>query len=413
VLARRTKPAIMPHSHGGISGMKITKIRATPVNIPLEAPYLWSHGTLPGFSKAIVEVETSDGIVGFGEAPSAGMARSIEDELGPRLIGRDPIDIAGCEQRCLPSWRGVTSTTDIALIRAFGAIELALWDIRGKAWNRPLYQLLGGAVRTEVAFTDYFAYRTRLGSKGGEGSPEAVVDYCLGLKAEHGTTMFEGKFSNADPRGSVRMIERLRRAMPDAMLRIDSNQAYSLATAREIARAIEPLGVRNWEDPVASFEEMAALRRHTAIPFSTHNIDLRRAVALSAPDAIVTDTCVHGGLGRTIRFIGACEAMGVDFWCYSGDSGVMSAAYLHVAASMPWIREPSQSLFRMQPFDVIEEGPFRPRNNVVRVPEGPGLGVTLSRDKLEFCHRHFREHGPMNKYHDPDAPGVYRRLPLS
>ena len=158
---------------------------------------------------------------------------------------------------------------------------------------------------------------------------------------------------------------------------------------------------------------MARLRQHSAIPFSAHTPDLRRAVALGVPDAFCTNVNVHGGIGRTLRFIGACEAMNIDFWCYSGISGIASAAYLHLAAAHMHIREPSQSLFRMQPLDVIEEGPFRPKANMVPVPEGPGLGVTLSRDKLAHCHRLFLDEGPDDKFHDPDHPGRFRRLPLA
>lgn len=398
----------------GTSGMKITAIRATPVNIPLEAPYLWSYGSLAGFSKTIVEVETSDGIVGLGEGPSPANVATIEKSFAPRLIGRDPIDIQGAEELCLPHWRGVgTIDVDLAAIRAFGAIEMALWDIRGKAWNQPLYALLGGAHRKAIPVTDYFGFREANGNVGGESTPEAVADYCQGLAETHGTTMFEGKVSTADPAPSIRMLELLRRRLgPAAVLRIDSNKAYSVTEAIRIARAIEPLDIRCWEDPVASFEDMARLRAHTAIRFSVHTPDIRRAVALGVPDAFCTDINVHGGIARTQRFIGACEAMGLDFWCYSGDSGIASAAYLHLAAAHAHIREPSQSLFRMQPLDVIEEGPFRPRANMVTVPEGPGLGITLSRDKLAHCHRLFRDHGPFDKFHDPDRPGVFRRLPL-
>jgi glucarate dehydratase len=394
--------------------MKITAIRATPVNIPLEAPYLWSYGSLAGFSKTIVEVETDEGIVGLGEGPSPANVATIQNVLASRLIGRDPIDIQGAEALCLPSWRGVgTSDVDLATIRAFGAIEMALWDIRGKAWGEPLYRLLGGAHRTEIAVTDYFAFREGRDGFGGETSPEAVLEYCLRLNAEHGTTMFEGKLSTADPAPSIRVLELLRdRLGPSAVLRVDSNKAYSLTEARRIAAALRPLDIRCWEDPVATFEEMAKLRQHSDIPFSVHTPDLRRAVALGVPDAFCTDVNVHGGIGRTVRFIAACAEMGVDFWCYSGDSGIASAAYLHLAAAIPHIREPSQSLFRMQPLDVIEEGPFRPRNNLVTVPTGPGLGVTLSRAGLARCHRLFLQNGPYDKFHDPDRPGVFRRLPL-
>lgn len=393
--------------------MKITAIRATPINLPLEAPYWWSFGWLPGSSRTVVEVETDAGIVGLGEAASYTAYDIIQKRFAPVLIGRDPIDAAGAELVCLPSWRGVSSNIDFGAIRAFGAIDMALWDIRGKAWGRPLYDMLGGAVRTEIAFTDYFGFRQANGKFGGESTPEAVAEYCLSLKEQYGTTFFEGKFCTRDTGPSIAMMRKLRDVLgPAAMLRIDSNMAYSVTEAKHIASAIEDLDIRNWEEPCATFEELRALRQHTKIPFSAHNIDLPRAVALGVPDAICTDVNSNGGVGRTVRFIGACEAMGIDFWCYSANTGIGSAAYMHLCAAFQWLREPNQSLFRMQPIDVIEEGPFRPRNNVVTVPSGPGLGVTLSAEKLAHCHRLFVNDGPLNQHHDPDEPGRYKRLPL-
>ncbi len=400
--------------------MKIRRITATPINFPLEAPYGWVFGELPGFSQTIVEVETDDGLVGLGEASGAGAAALINDAFAARLLGRDPIDIAGAEFVCLPFWAGVQSINDTGRIAAFGAVEMALWDLRGKAWNQPLYQLLGGAVRKDIPFTDYFSLRGNgpVLQGGpfvkGERSPEEVADYCVMLQETHGTTFFEGKFSTRDPKVSLRILELIRQKLgDDVMLRVDSNHAYSLATARRLARPLEELGVRNWEDPVATIEEMRELRRHCSIPFSTHNLDIARAMELKVPDALVGNPTLVGGIGRMLRFLGACEHAGIDYWCYSGDSGIGSAAYLHLCAAIGWIREPNQSLFRMQPMDIVNEGPFRPKNNVVRVPEGPGLGVTLNRDALAFCHRHYVENGPMNKYHDPAQPGTYRRLPLA
>jgi glucarate dehydratase len=163
---------------------------------------------------------------------------------------------------------------------------------------------------------------------------------------------------------------------------------------------------------VATFEEMAALRRHSGIPFSSHVPDIRRAVALGVPDAFVTNFAVLGGINRAIRFIGACEAMGIDFWCYSGDAGICTAAYLHVTAAMQWMHEPSQSLKRWQIGDVIQGGPFKPRNNTVDVPAGPGLGVTLDQDALNHWHQDYRQKGPMDHYYNPENPGYFRRLPI-
>ncbi|MBO9475248.1 mandelate racemase/muconate lactonizing enzyme family protein [Shimia sp. R10_1] len=389
-------------------GIKITGLKATPVNIPLEKPMWWTGGYYPGTSKTIIEVETDQGLVGLGEAPSIDVVRTIE-AMGERLIGADPLDIAGCESLCVPPWQIVQNTDDSSVVKAFGAIEIALWDLRGKVANEPLYRLLGGAVRNEIPFTEYFGYRV-----GGEMAPQEVADYCATMAEEHGSTMFEGKLILGDPELEIDTVKALRDTLGrKAMIRLDSNMQYSLPTAMRLFREIEPYNIRNYEDPVATFEEMAELRRHFTIPISTHVPDIRKAIAVGGPDYIVTNFAVLGGIARAVRFIGACEAMGVGFWCYSGDAGIATAGYLHMSAAMPWISEPSQSLFRWQIGDVIEGGPFRQKNDVIAVPEGPGLGVTLDRDALNHWHNHLVENGPLDHFYDPAMPGKFRRLPLN
>jgi len=393
--------------------MKITAIRATPVNIPLEAPLVWSVGLYPGTSKVVVEVETDEGLTGLGESPSSDCAEVIRHVLAPRLKGFDPLDLAGCEHVCVPETRVVQNTDDASILKSWGGIEMALWDLRGKLWNLPLYKLLGGAVRKKIAFTEYFGYRTRNGKIGGENTATAVAEYCARMRRKHGATFFEGKLTLGDPGLEVATVKAIRKAVGDgAMLRLDANMGWSVSAARRILLEIEPCNIRNYEDPVATFEEMAKLREHSAIPFSTHVPDLKRAVALGVPDTFVINFTLLGGIARTLKFIAACEAMGVGFWCYSGETGIGSAAYLHVVAATQWIHEPSQSLFRWQTDDVIEEGPFKPRNNVLPVPEGRGLGVTISRKSLKRCHERFLKEGPYNHYYDPCAPGKFRRLPL-
>jgi glucarate dehydratase len=394
--------------------VKITGVKATPINMPLEVPYTWSFGAFPGFTKTIVEVETDQGVVGLGEAPFNGAAAILDGGMTERLVGRDPIDITGCELACLPHWRGMQSINEFADIATFGAVEMALWDIRGKVWDRPVYDLLGGACRNDIPFTEYFAFRPAVDGKGGETTIEALVDYCLDKAAIHGSSFFEGKVSEPDPRASIAIVRALRDALgDDAMIRIDSNHAYSVTTAKVIAAAFEELGVRNWEDPVPTFEEMVRLRPHTSVPFSSHNTDIPKAVALGVPDAIVGNIAGHGGFLRAGRFVAALEAMAIDYWCYSGDSGIGTAAYLHFCAATQWVREPNQSLLRWQPVDVIEGGTMLPVDNIIRVPDGPGLGVTLDRAGLDWCHRHLVDNGPLPHFSDPDRPGQFRRLPLS
>ena len=393
--------------------MRITDIRVTHVNVPFDAPFWWTGGLYPGASKSIIEVETDEGPVGLGEAPWWHFGEVVKAEIAPALIGADPLDLADCEARSVPPWQITANTGENAASVAFGAVELALWDIRGKALGMPLYRLLGGAVRKDIAFSEYFAFRPEHEGAGGEMSPEAIVDYCLRMREEHGSTIFEGKLILGDPDLEIETVRRLREALgPKAVIRLDSNMQWSLSTARRVLREIEPHDIRNYEDPVATFEEMAQLRQHSTIPFSTHVPDLRRAVALGAPDTFVCNFAALGGIRRALAFIDACQAMGKGFWCYSNDLGVMTAAYLHVSAAHPHLTEASQSLFRWQVGDVIEDGPFRQTDDTVRVPERDGLGVRLDPGAMRRWSAHFEEHGPMPHFHHPDTPGRFPRLPL-
>lgn len=390
----------------------IRSITATPILVPLEAPYIWSYGALDGFTKTVVEVETSAGVTGIGEAPSHASA-AILAAWEERLIGQDALDLTMLERRVVPSQPFSHTVTDYATRGAWGGLEIALWDLRGKLWGQPVANLLGGIQRRHIPFTDYFSYRLPQGDVAGEASIEAVVAYCLSLKEEFGTTWFEGKISDPDLGANIALLQSLRDALgSEAMLRIDSNQAFSLPSALYLARGFEEIGLRNWEDPTPDWRQLRKLRRHTSIPFSGHNLDLGKAVAYGVPDALVSDVAGMGGFSAMMRFVSACEGAGVDFWCYSGDSGLGTAAYLHACAAHPHIREPNQSLLRQQPFDVIAEGPFSPRDNHLPLPEGPGLGVTLDPERLAFCAQLLQERGVPDKYRDPDAPGVMRRMPL-
>lgn len=393
--------------------MKITRIKVTHVNVPFDKPFWWTGGLYPGASKSIIEVETDQGLVGLGEAPWWHFGEIIKTDIAPALIGANPLDIADCESRCVPPYQITANTGENAASVAFGAVEIALWDIKGKAYNTPLYQLLGGAVRKKIAFSEYFSFRPDHNGLKGEMTPEAVVEYCLKMREEHGASIFEGKLILGDPELEIKTVKLLREALGNkAQIKLDSNMQWSLPTARYILREIEPYHIRNYEDPVATFEEMAQLRQHSTIPFSTHVPDLRRAVALGAPDYFVCNFAALGGISKTLKFIAACEAMGKGFWCYSNDLGIMTAAYLHVSAATAHISEASQSLFRWQIGDVIENGPFRQKNDVIDVPEGHGLGVTLDADAMRHWHNHFKTHGPMRHFDHPNNPGRYQRLPL-
>jgi glucarate dehydratase len=396
--------------------LRIAQIRATPVNIALKAPYEWSAGYFPGFTKTIVEVETEAGLVGVGEAPNSWSAEIIERALAPRLVGGDPRDFAACERRTLPPFEVMRNTEDESLLRAYGGIEIALWDLNGKLQGRPVAELLGGFVRSEIPYTEYFAPRMTSGSAGGESSPADVARYCARMQEEHGARAFEGKVGIGDLGFEVAMVREIRRAIgEEAPLRLDANMGWSLITAREALRRLAPFNIRSIEDPVATLQEMARLRLSTDISFSTHIPELGLVSQLGVPDAIVVGIGALGGISRTIAFAHACQHLGVELWFYSPDTGVANAAYRQVAAAVEWISEPSQTLIRWHADDVVDAGPIAPRNGVIEASRAPGLGIALDPEAMRRCHEAFQAQGAYDQYQHPERPGAYgpRRLSLN
>jgi glucarate dehydratase len=389
---------------------RIEAIRATPVNIPLEAPYRWSVGAFPGFSKTVIEVEAGNGAIGIGEAPSAWAAQIVEQSLAPRLRGADPRNLEDCEARGLPPVRVMRNADDDSLRRAYGAVEMALWDLRGKLESRSVAELLGGRVRDSVRFSEYFAPRYESGGRGGETTPAEIAAYCARMAEEHESTWFEGKVGVFSVATEAKIVREVRAAIgSDAVLRLDANMRWSVTTAREALHRFEPYDVRSIEDPARSIEEMARLRQSTSISFSTHDPNLRAAAAHGVPEAFVINLTALGGIRRTLGFVSACEELGIDVWFYSPDSGIANAAYLQVAAATEWIGQPSQTLLRWHTDDVIKGGPMRPRGNRLDVPEGPGFGVEIDREALQRCHERFLADGPYDQYGDPSRPGRYPR----
>jgi glucarate dehydratase len=373
---------------------RIARVEAWPANAPLEAPYLMAPGEVPGVSRTVVRVTTEDGIVGLGESTSPSDAATIRGELGQRLVGRDSRDVLaelGRAEFIHPAHR----TDGKVLIRnAPAGIEIALWDVAGREADVPLYELLGGACRTRIPFTEYFAYRP-----GHEDSLAAVAAYCARMVEEHDSPVFEGKVAVRPVDEDVRLAREVRAAIgPNRALRLDANMGWRLETARRALSLLEPFDIANIEEPVGSFDQMAELRRSTSIPFSAHTPDVALAAKLRVPDTLVLGLGFCGGIAGTRRFVAACEAAGVGFWFYSGYLGIATAAYLHIAAATPYLEHPSQSLLRWTVDDVIVDGPFSPEGGFLDVPTEPGLGVELDDGGLTRCVERYAREGQYDFY---------------
>ncbi|UVC09731.1 mandelate racemase/muconate lactonizing enzyme family protein [Rhizobium sp. TH2] len=372
--------------------MKIAAIRATPVNIPFTAPYRFSYGSIASLTKTVIEVETDDGVIGLGECAEGDRAADVM-ALGQRLIGLDIRQLNRAERLLVPGMRYTPWGNVLAARRVFGGIEMAMWDARGKTEGVPLYLLLGGAVRTEIPHTEYFSYRYPGAHDPGESSPLEVARYCARMIEEHGSDIFEGKMSTVGLAEEIEMVREVRAAIGDRALRLDANYGWTMPTAREALKRLEPFDIQWFEDPAETYEELAELRKHSAVSFSAHVIDLPKAVRVRCPETLVTNVNEHGGIRRTVDFIRACETFDVGFRFHSGETGIASAAYLHLTAAIEHVREASQTLFRWYADDVIEGGPFVMKNGVVKVPDGPGLGVTIDPVALKRCHERFLAEG--------------------
>jgi glucarate dehydratase len=383
------------------------------VNLPLVAPYRWVAGLNYGFTNVIVEVETDTGIVGLGEAGNWRHAQVISSELGPRLIGMRADDLHACWDAAVPPVETLHAIEGPDVVRAFGAIEMALWDIRAKAAETQLHRLLGGAVRTRIPFTEYFAPRPRGCDGGGEESPEEIAAYCERMVSDHGSPYFEGKVGYSDLDTDVELATLVREAIgPKRSLALDANMGWSMTTARRALRRLEPLGISNIEDPATTLDGMARLREHSVIPFSTHASDLSSAVRLRVPDRFVLNLTALGGIERTLRFVAACDAFGIEFSFYSGETGIGVAAYLQIAAAERSLRTPSQSLLRWYRTDVIAGGPLVPAEGHLPVPDGPGLGVELDREAFERASHDFQTNGPLEQAAVDPARGHHAHPPL-
>lgn len=372
--------------------MRIRSITATPVNIPFVAPYRFSYGSIASLTKTVIQLETEDGVIGLGECADGDRARDVE-AMGQKLIGLDIRLIREARRRTVPDMEYSAWANLLGLRRAFGGIEMAMWDARGKTESLPLWHLLGGKVRDEVALTEYFSFRAPGSNHPGESTPVEIARFCAEMIELYDAQIFEGKLATVDLNTEVEMVREIRAVIGDRELRLDANGGWTLPTAKQAIRSLEPYNVAWYEEPVESYEEMAALRTVTPSSLSAHQIDLRKAVALGAPDAIVTNLNELGGIAATMEFISACDRFNVGFRFHSGETGVASAAYLQVSAAMEPLRGASQTLFRWYADDVIEGGPFVPRSGVVSVPEGPGLGVVLDAKALARCHQRYCDEG--------------------
>lgn len=352
--------------------MKITRIFAHQVDLPLhETTYKWSGGkSVTVFDSTIVGVETSTGLIGYGEVCPLGPfylpayangVRAGLRELAPHLIGEDPRELMKLNYRMDAALKGHPYVKS--------GIDIACWDILGQATGLPVCALLGGRYGESVQL-----YRAI-----SQEEPELMAKKVAGYRAE-GYTRFQLKVGG-NPDVDIDRIRAVRAILqPTDRLVADANTGWTQHEAVRVVRAVRDLDVYI-EQPCLSYEECLAVRRQTDHPFVLdENIDgldvLLRARADLAMDVVNLKISKLGGLTRTKQARDLCVSMGIamtleDSW--GGD--ITTAAIAHLAHSTPEALRFTSTDFNSYVTVSTAEGAPQRVNGYMQASLEPGLGV--------------------------------------
>ncbi len=399
--------------------MKIKDVRATTVSVPLEAPLRHANGCHWGrFVRTIVEVETDNRLIGLGEMGGGGeSSEGTFRGLKSYLVGRDPARLE--ELRfliCNPTASLYNNRTQI-----LAAIEFACLDILGQAWGVPISEMLGGRLRDRVPFASYlfFRYPNPADRRGEVRTIEQLVASAQDLKKRWGFSTHKLKGGVFPPEYELRCYRALAAALPTDRLRFDPNAVWSTEQAIEFGRAIEGLNNDYLEDPVFGLNGMRRAREKLRVPLATNTVvvnfeQLVANILHPAVDVILLDTTFWGGIRPCIKAATICETFQFGVSVHSsGELGIQLATMLHLGAVIPNLTFAADAHYHHLRDDVIAGGKMRYERGSIAVPDAPGLGVALDREKLAVYAEEYRRLGPYPYDQDPLRPGWSPTIPNS
>ena len=369
-----------------MTDLTISAVRAIPLTAQMQAGTRTSQGDFGAVSIVLVEVRTADGLVGYGECLGRFGARAyaelINTVLAPRLLGQSAFDI---RRRWQQMRAALTGRAGGMLLEAIAGVDIALWDLVGKALGQPVSRLLGGIGRARV---DCYA------SSINWASPDVMEAQALQVVAM-GFRAIKVKLGQPVER-AIEIATRLRDVVPaHVRLSVDANWAYSLDDAVAVGQALHRLGYWFFEEPLVP-EDVAGyaqLRRSVSVPLAAGESDytvahaselLRdRLVALIQPDVARA-----GGISETRDIATLAQAFHVGYAPHVGWSGaVCVAASLQLAAAMPafvafecmFIANPLRDELATQRIGAAQDL----IDGQLAVPDGPGLGIDINWDAVQ------------------------------
>ncbi len=396
--------------------IRITAIRPTTVTVPLEAPLRHANGCHWGrFVRTVVEVETDAGITGLGEMGGGGESAEAQIKaLEKYLVGTSPFDLE--RQRFMIA--NPTASLYNNRTQMLAAIEFACIDIIGKALGVAAYQLFGGKLRDAVPFASYLFYRYPAPDGRHEvRTVEQLVAHALELKRSHGFTSHKLKSGVFPPAYELQCYRALAAALPGDSFRYDPNCAMPLEDAIRFGRAIADLNNDYFEDPTWGMNGNRQVRAATGLRIATNTLvvgfeQLAANIRDHAIDVILLDTTFWGGMRNCIKAAGVCETMQLGIAVHSsGELGIQLATMLHLGAVLPNLTYSADAHYHHLVDDIIVGGKMAYANGAIRVPDGPGLGVALDRDKLAHYAALYKRQGGYPYDMDPGRPGWAPMVP--
>ncbi len=391
--------------------MQIRDIRATTVTVPLEAPLRHANGCHWGrFVRTIVEVETDNGLIGLGEMGGGGeSAEAVFRALKTSLVGHDPARLEEMRFRIAnPTASLYNNRTQV-----LAALEFACLDILGQAWGVPVSEILGGRLRDRVRFAAYsfFRYPDPRTGAGEVRTIDQVVRQTAAAEAPLRLHHPQDQGRRVSRRiTNWRSTARWPRHFPTTRLRFDPNGVWSTEQAIRFGQAIEGLRNDYLEDPVYGLNGMRRTRQMVRVPLATNtvvvNFEQLAANALdTAVDVILLDTTFWGGIRACVKAAAVCETFQLGVAVHSsGELGIQLATMLHLGAVIPNLSFAADAHYHHLTDDIIEGGLMRYEDGAIRVPEGPGLGVRLDREKLREYAELYRAAGRLPVRSGPGAP---------
>ncbi|MBW1697428.1 MAG: mandelate racemase/muconate lactonizing enzyme family protein [Deltaproteobacteria bacterium] len=377
--------------------MKISEIKTYVLKAELENHgFGWSQRVTDRRQTAICEVVTDRGISGLGEAfyfggPADIAAAIMKDALGPLLIGKDPFDTCVIWDSLYNYTRdqGMKGLT----LSAISGIDIALWDIKGKALGLPVYKLLGGAYRNRARVYATGLYEPQNASN----IADALAQEALGYKKE-GFTGMKLKIGYGI-RTDLKYIKAVREAIgEDLYLMVDANHAYNAAEAIRLAREMERFDIYWFEEPVPpeDVDGYLEVKQNSSILITGGECEytrygFRELINRRAVDILQPDLCATGGFSEMMKIIAMASAANVPVIPHVWGTNVGLAASLQLFAALPHFPE---RRFPQEPFFEYDRSPHPLRQGVTRekfvteqgylkIPDGPGLGVSLDMDFIK------------------------------